>query len=166
MNVLVIRFLNSFGIYFVVILLFGCNLSIVNFQFSILNLFSEGWARMNNRTAGYYGEQLAENFLKQQGYKVLERNFWCRYGEIDLIAQKGDYLSFIEVKSASSQDFIHPQEKVDSKKQKKIERVAQYYLQFREFRLDLRFDVVVVITSTPKPKIKLIKNSFWIEERV
>ncbi|MGM0370654.1 MAG: YraN family protein [Bacillota bacterium] len=121
---------------------------------------------MNNRTAGYYGEQLAEKFLKQQNYKILERNFWCRYGEIDLIAQEGDYLSFIEVKSASNQDFIYPQEKVDSKKQKKIKRVAQYYLQFREFGLDLRFDVVAVITSTPKPKIKLIKNAFWIEERV
>jgi len=121
---------------------------------------------MNNRTAGHYGEQLAENFLKQRDYKILERNFWCRYGEIDLIAQEEDYLSFIEVKSASTENFIPPQEKVDSQKQNKIKRVAQYYLQFREFRLDLRFDVVVVLTSTPKPKIKLIKNAFWIEERV
>ena len=121
---------------------------------------------MNNRELGTYGENLAVNFLQQHGYTILERNFWCCYGEIDLIAQVKDYLSFIEVKLCSRSDFISPQEKIHNYKQAKLKKVAQYYLNFRDFSLDFRFDVVLIVDDHSKPKINLIKDAFWIREKI
>lgn len=121
---------------------------------------------MNNRELGAYGEDLAVNFLRQHGYNILERNYWCCYGEIDLITQVKDYLSFVEVKFCSQHNFIPPHEQIHPQKQEKIKKVAQHYLSFRNFNLDFRFDVVLIVDDTPTPKINLIKNAFWIKERI
>ena len=121
---------------------------------------------MNNRELGTYGEKLATNFLRQHGYKILEKNFWCRYGEIDLIAKSNDYISFIEVKLGSQQSFVPLENKINNYKQKKMKQVAQYYLNFRNFKSDFRFDVVLITDDGTKPQINLIKNAFWIRERI
>lgn len=120
---------------------------------------------MNNRELGSYGERLAADFLKKRGYIILEHNFWCCYGEVDLIAKSNNFLVFIEVKLASH-NFIAPQYKIDKHKQRKIKQVAQYYLALRDFDLDLRFDVVLINLQKNKPDIKLIKNAFWVKERI
>ena len=121
---------------------------------------------MNNCSLGRAGEKLAENFLNKNGYKILEKNFWCRYGEIDLIAKDKDYLSFIEVKFSRSFNFILPQEKITKGKQEKIKKVAQYYLNFKKIKLDFRFDVILIVEDNSKTKIELIKNAFWVKERI
>lgn len=121
---------------------------------------------MNNREIGDYGERLAENYLQKKGYTIVEKNFWCRYGEIDLIARIKDYLAFIEVKLSSQEDFIAPCYKIHKDKQEKIKRAAQYYLNFRNLNFDLRFDVVLINDQEAKPEINLIKDAFWIKERI
>ena len=128
--------------------------------------FWGGLIKVNNRELGTYGEKLATNFLRQHGYKILEKNFWCRYGEIDLIAKSNDYISFIEVKLGSQQSFVPLENKINNYKQKKMKQVAQYYLNFRNFKSDFRFDVVLITDDGTKPQINLIKNAFWIRERI
>lgn len=103
----------------------------------------------STRSLGQYGEDLACKYLQAQGYQILARGFrFRRYGEIDIVANKDGVLSFIEVKTRSSQRYGKPAESVTLAKQRKIYRVAQYYLQCAGLmsRIPmLSFDVVEVI---------------------
>ena len=103
----------------------------------------------STRRLGIYGEDLACKYLQAKGYVILERNFRCRrFGEIDIVASKAGVLSFIEVKTRRSSRYGNPAEAVTLAKQRKIYRVAQYYLQMRGLasRIPvLSFDVVEII---------------------
>ena len=103
----------------------------------------------STRKLGLYGEDLACKYLQAKGYTILERNFRCRrFGEIDIVASKAGVLSFIEVKTRRSSRYGKPAEAVTLAKQRKIYRVAQYYLQMRGLasRIPvLSFDVVEII---------------------
>ena len=103
----------------------------------------------STRKLGLYGEDLACKYLQAKGYAILERNFRCRrFGEIDIVASKAGVLSFIEVKTRRSSRYGKPAEAVTLAKQRKIYRVAQYYLQMRGLasRIPvLSFDVVEII---------------------
>lgn len=100
----------------------------------------------------------AEEFLKKQGYFILDRNYQCRKGEIDLVGKEGEYLCFIEVKYRSSLSFGLPLEAVTRAKQQRISRTALQYLIEKGYSEDTpcRFDVVGI---TPD-KTELIKNAF------
>ena len=82
---------------------------------------------MNNRQVGTLKEQQAAAFLVQKGFLILETNFRCRLGEIDLIAQKDGELHFVEVKYRKNTAYGYPAEAVDYRKQFKICRVCDYY---------------------------------------
>ncbi|HKM40245.1 MAG TPA: YraN family protein, partial [bacterium] len=84
---------------------------------------------MYNKTVGKQGEEFAQRYLARLGYRIIERNFSCPIGEIDLIAQDGNTLVFIEVKTRSSLRFGLPEEAVTRTKQQKLRNVASYYLQ-------------------------------------
>ena len=103
----------------------------------------------STRKLGLYGEDLACKYLQAKGYAILERNFRCRrFGEIDIVASKAGVLSFIEVKTRRSSRYGKPAEAVTLAKQRKIYRVAQYYLQCAGLtsRIPvLSFDVVEII---------------------
>ena len=103
----------------------------------------------STRKLGLYGEDLACKYLQAKGYVILERNFRCRrFGEIDIVASKAGVLSFIEVKTRRSSRYGKPAEAVTLAKQRKIYRVAQYYLQMRGLASCipvLSFDVVEII---------------------
>lgn len=104
-------------------------------------------------------EQAVGYYLMQQGYEIIEYNYRCRAGEIDLIARDGGYLVFCEVKYRKRQEKGHPLEAVDLRKQKKIYRCAQQYLY--EKRLGCppcRFDVIGIQGT----KITLLKNAFCV----
>lgn len=105
---------------------------------------------MNTRAIGTVGENAAVEYLKKQGYKVLERNFNCRYGEIDVIAQHGVYYVFIEVKNRNSLAFGRPVEAVKPFKQNRIVSSAKYWL-FKNCKtgVPVRFDVVEVLDGVP-----------------
>ena len=74
------------------------------------------------------GEDFAANLLELQGYRILERNFRCRMGEIDLIAEKDGEISFVEVKTRRSARFGMPAEAVGAEKQRRMRRTAEFYL--------------------------------------
>lgn len=110
---------------------------------------------------GKRGEKLAEEFLRKKGYKIVERNFKCPFGEIDLIAWDGDTLAFIEVKTRSDESFGPPEMSVDLRKQRQLSKVSLAYMEKKKFKdLPARFDVVSVIVSSERNETTLIKNAF------
>lgn len=117
---------------------------------------------MNQRSLGGSYEQMAADFLSKHGYQILERNFRCRTGEIDIIARDGDFLAFVEVKYRSSMNYGGPMAAVGLKKQHTISRTAAFYLLARHMRMDTpcRFDVVGILPD----RIVLQKNAFPYRE--
>lgn len=125
---------------------------------SVLSIGKENMAAENTRKTGREKEELAEEYLCQQGYKILEKNFYGRFGEIDIIAREGDTLVFAEVKYRKSERLGNPLEAVDARKQKRICRTALYY--FAKHHISdstpCRFDVIGIIGDD----ITHIKNAF------
>jgi len=116
---------------------------------------------IDQQLRGKKGEELAASYLKSQGYKILERNFKKRYGEIDIIAQSGSTLVFIEVKTRWSRKFGLPEEAVTPWKLKSVIRTAQYYKMLHpELPEAMRIDVVAVdfCARGREKRIRLIKN--------
>ncbi len=113
---------------------------------------------MNTYQKGSYYEVLAAEELERQGYTILERNFRCKYGEIDIIAQDGKYLAFVEVKYRSTYGAGDPTEAVDFRKIQKISFTATYYMMKKKIpeTTPMRFDLVSILGD----KVNLIKNAF------
>lgn len=113
---------------------------------------------------GIWGEEKAAQFLTEQGYRIICRNYHSRYGEIDLIAENEDFLIFVEVKLRAALSHGRPEEAVTPKKQEKLRLTAQQYLQNHEIEKQPRFDVVALyakdgMETCPLP-VKHIKNAF------
>jgi len=108
---------------------------------------------------GKKGEKISVEFLKKQGYKIVETNYRCSVGEIDIVAKDKDVLCFVEVKTRKSDEYGLPEEAVDWHKQRKLVKVALAYLEEKKvYGQDLRFDVVSVYPG----HIKLIKDAFIV----
>ena len=101
---------------------------------------------------------MAAEYLKTQGYEVLEQNFRCKMGEIDLIAKEGGTLVFAEVKYRSRSDYGYPSDAVDHKKQVRISNAAAFYLlkYYDTIQIPVRFDVIAIQGK----QICLYKNAF------
>lgn len=112
----------------------------------------------NKRQIGQEKETLAKEFLKEQGYIILESNFRCRCGEVDIIGRDQGYLTFIEVKYRATTKNGMPEEAVTPRKIRAIILTARYYMLTHNIREDIpcRFDVVSIL----KDQIRLIKNAF------
>lgn len=109
---------------------------------------------------GSNGEEIACDFLEKSGYKIIEKNYRCKIGEIDIIAQDKDELIFIEVKTRSQRVFGNPVESVNDEKKNHIYRVAQYYIMLKKLeRAKVRFDVIEVYIKNSNVNINLIKNA-------
>ncbi len=112
-------------------------------------------SRENKRARGGIGEQAVAQFLEKNGYTILERNYTVRGGEIDIIAKKGEYLAFVEVKSRSENALVSGEDAVNAKKRRYIVRTARiYYEDYKEKYGEAfcRFDVASVILSGNKVK--------------
>ena len=113
------------------------------------------------RQLGDHGEDLAAAALKEQGYKILGRNYVTPLGEIDLIARQGKTLVIIEVKTRKSTRFGSPQEAVSLTKQKRLRRLAEYYVKDKRLAgAPVRFDVVAVSLAEAGPQVEIIPNAF------
>nr|WP_308626207.1 YraN family protein [uncultured Eisenbergiella sp.] len=101
---------------------------------------------MNKREIGESYEEAACLYLRKKGIRITERNFRCRQGEVDLIGRDGDYLVFFEVKFRKNKTLGYPEEAVGYAKQKKICKVADYYLYQKRLgeSIPVRFDVVAI----------------------
>lgn len=110
---------------------------------------------------GDSGEGLACSYLRKRGYRVIDRNYRCRLGEIDIIARRGDTLIFCEVKTRLNREFGEPFEAVTLGKQNRLRRLAQFYLvSHPNDASNFRFDVLSILLADEKPKILHIENAF------
>ena len=99
---------------------------------------------MNTRTLGAFGEEEAVRCLRRKGYRIVQRNYRCRFGEIDIIARKRNILAFVEVKLRKDRRFAEAREFVTRQKQQRILASAQLYLASHPEDLQPRFDVIEV----------------------
>jgi len=111
---------------------------------------------------GLKGEELAFRFLTEKGFKVLERNFRCPLGEIDIIGREGDVIVFVEVRTRRSYRFGSPVESVDVRKQKRLSHLALYYLKVKGMLgRAARFDVVgITLGEKEEVDINWIRDAF------
>ena len=110
---------------------------------------------------GKQGEAAAMQYLQAQGYQILEANYRHQHAEIDLIAQKGKMIIFVEVKTRTNVSFGEPETFVTYTKANLVMRAADHYIYARDWHHDIRFDVVAV-TITPKGEVKIkhIEDAF------
>ncbi|MBQ7472871.1 MAG: YraN family protein [Oscillospiraceae bacterium] len=99
---------------------------------------------MEARELGRFGEKEAVKYLRRHGYRIVETNYSCRVGEVDVIARKGRYLAFVEVKLRKSAEFASAREFVTRSKQQRILLTAALYLAQNETDLQPRFDVIEI----------------------
>ena len=118
----------------------------------------------NNLFLARTGENLALDFLRTKKYKILEKNYRLRLGELDIIAKDKDTICFIEVKTRNSDRFGSPSEAVNKAKQRKICQVALLYLKSNGLlEKKARFDVISISGIGQEARIDLIKNAFELD---
>lgn len=128
------------------------------------------WRRRGRVSLGSRGERLARGFLRRKGWKILGANYRCPAGEADLIAldtstrrQFGaETIVFVEVKTRTSDHYTDPESAVDRRKQRRLHRIADYYLSRRDADgYNVRFDIVsIVIPDGDTPRITHISDAF------
>ena len=117
---------------------------------------------MKRRDTGILGEKLAGDFLKKRGYHILETNYRCPEGEIDIVAKRKDSLVFVEVRTKTSTEFGSPEESITPAKKERMRTAALYYRQAHgNLPMTWRIDVVAVeLTQKGKlSRIELIENA-------
>jgi putative endonuclease len=110
---------------------------------------------------GKKGEELAVVHLQTLGYCILERNYRCPLGEIDIVAREKDTVVFVEVKSRKTEDYGDPELAVGRMKQRKLIRIALYYLTGQnDYPEKARFDVVAIKMLRDRTEVRLIRDAF------
>ena len=122
---------------------------------------------MNDRKErGDWGEDHAVRYLRLRGYRIVERNFRCRQGEIDIIAKKGEFIAFVEVKQRKNADFGQAREFVTYAKQQRVIAAAELWLLKTRCELQPRFDVIEIYApdgvKTVFPEIHHLENAFTL----
>ena len=114
----------------------------------------------NNISKGFLGETKAVEYLISKGYKIIDRNYRTKIGEIDIIAIISGVLVFVEVKSRTNINYGYPYEAVNWRKQDKIIKSSYIYMKQKGFNdHQIRYDIIEVYLKE-KPKIKHIENAF------
>ena len=113
---------------------------------------------INKRETGIQYEQVASGFLKSRGYNIIKQNYYCRYGEIDIIAEEDGYTVFVEVKYRKDTISGSPEGAVNGKKRQRIRHSALDFLirNYGTEEIPCRFDIVAITGN----QIHLIKNAF------
>ncbi|MCK4859483.1 MAG: YraN family protein [Candidatus Omnitrophica bacterium] len=121
----------------------------------------------NNIELGKSGEKIAVDFLKKKGYRIIEQNYRCLFGEIDIIAKLKKTLIFAEVKTRYPSCFGSPQEAVNSRKQEQIAKTALHYLaSCQSFKSPARFDVLsILFNSNGSKEIEWFRDAFSLPEK-
>ena len=118
----------------------------------------------SKKLIGQWGEDQACEYLRRHGYRIIGRNYSCRFGEIDVIAAKRGFLAFVEVKLRRSDAFAEAREYVDERKQARLRSAASLWLAENETALQPRFDVIEVYGEPGMPfrslKIRQYENAF------
>ena len=112
---------------------------------------------MHNKRLGAQGEKAARGYLKRSGWKILEKNYKNPFGEIDIIAKRGDVIAFIEVKTRLSDKYGTPSEAVGNQRKLKYINGANFYFAGKEIEFTVRFDIIEVENG----RINHIENAFY-----
>lgn len=114
--------------------------------------------RRNLRIIGAEQEKQAAQYLREQGYEILTRNFWSRFAELDVVAREGPYLCFIEVKYRKNNRYGAPEGVISGKKIHNICKASEFYMREKQISPDtpIRYDVVLIVGK----EIQLIRNAF------
>ena len=116
----------------------------------------------SRKQLGKRGEDLAVSYLKKvHGYRIVQRNYRCVFGEVDIIARDKGVLSFIEVRTRKSEDFGDPKESINKRKQQQLSKVALEFInRHNVHQLKARFDVVAVYLLPQEERLQLVKDAF------
>jgi putative endonuclease len=121
-------------------------------------------AEDGRRVLGRWGESVAATHLEAKGYVILERNWRCRLGEIDLVAQTGETLVFVEVKTRRGRDFGMPEEGVTLRKSQKLLAIGQQYV-FDHALEDVNWRIDLVAVELDKRgkllRCEHVENAVW-----
>jgi len=121
-------------------------------------------ARREKKELGKEGEEKALRFLKKRGYRIIEQNYVCKMGEMDIIAKEKDTLVFVEVKTRTSMTFGPPQLAVTKFKQRQLSKVALNFLKEKKIEdMKARFDVVAILLPPEREEIELIRDAFDLQ---
>lgn len=113
---------------------------------------------MNTRRFGIIGEKIAQGYLVNKGYEIIESNFYTKRGEIDIIAKKEKCIFFVEVKTRSNLKFGTPAMAVNTNKQKNIKSTAKIFLHLNKlYGYEVKFDVIEVFINNGKCEINHIE---------
>ena len=109
---------------------------------------------------GVWGEELAAAYLREKGYVILERDWHSSHRDIDIIAQQGDTIVFVEVKTRKSRDFADPGTAVNHQKQRNLLTAINHYLQYKNIKSPYRFDVITIVgkPGSSNPEIEHIED--------
>ncbi len=115
---------------------------------------------MNIGKTGEIGENKVASFLRKNNFSIVKRNYVCKYGEIDIIAENDEYILFVEVKTRKQDSLVSGSEAVDVFKQNRIMLTAEDYIVKTRCELQPRFDVAEVTVIEGKYKLRYIENAF------
>ncbi len=117
-----------------------------------------------NNLVGAWGEAAAAQYLRKKRYEIVAAGYRCRFGEVDIIARKGQVLAFVEVKTRNSDRFAQAREFVDQRKQRRLRSTAALYLEQHPTTLQPRFDVIEIYApdgmDTIRPEIHHLEDAF------
>ena len=116
---------------------------------------------MNHIELGILGENLAANHLQKNGYNILERNFRWNKLELDIICEKDGQLVVVEVKTRNTAVYGEPLESVNRRKQRQIVKATNEYILMHEIDLEVRMDVISIVTNQYKTDLKHIESAFY-----
>lgn len=127
---------------------------------SLLKLFRVGNETPGVRERGGAGEALAVRHLERNGLRIVERNWRCSSGEIDIVARDGEELVIVEVKSAGRVTEFKPEDRVNYAKRQKLKQLAAAYLRARKLDAPVRYDVVAVVWIEGEARLTHYENAF------
>ena len=113
------------------------------------------------REKGSAAEEIATDYLKKNGYEILEQNWYNSHQELDIIARKNKVVAIIEVKSLSSNYIREPYQSVNRNKQRLIISATNAYIRKHNVNDDVRFDIISIIMGRNEPQIEHIENAFY-----
>ncbi|HER40699.1 MAG TPA: endonuclease [Salinimicrobium catena] len=109
---------------------------------------------------GKEGEEMAAAFLLKNGYHILERNYRFQKSEVDILAQKGEILAAVEVKTRSTPDFGDPQDFVKKKQINLLVRAVDHFVNDRKLDMEVRFDIIAIIRNKAGTRIEHLEDAF------
>ena len=111
---------------------------------------------------GHWGESIAADYLQHKGYTILERNWQSGHRDIDIIAQDGQTVVFVEVKTRRNRTFADPEQAIGYQKLYNLRMAANHYIKFRRINHEVRFDVITIVgTPNTGPTIEHIEDFQW-----